>query len=105
MVLADWAMWLGHPDPATHLRAAYDSEDGFRAIIAHHQGVVPLVATCIPRSGKRIQRPVAGAIGVIGSPTNIQRQFGAIHDGEGWLVRMRDGFGRMTARTLAAWRI
>lgn len=105
MVLADWAMWLGHADPAAHLRCAYNSEDGFREIITQHQGVVPLVGTCIPRSGKRIQQPTLGSIGVIGSPTNIQRQFGAIHDGEGWLVRMRDGFGRMTARTLAAWQI
>ncbi|QWY83310.1 hypothetical protein [Rhizobium phage RHph_X2_25] len=103
MVLADWAIWLGHVDPAAHLRGAYDSDEGFRAIIAHHQGVVPLVASCTPRSGKRIQHPRAGAIGVIGSPSNINRQFGAIHDGKGWLVRMHGGFGRMTARTLAAW--
>ncbi|THK38155.1 hypothetical protein EHS39_11475 [Ensifer sp. MPMI2T] len=105
MVLADWAMWLGHPDPATHLRGTYDSDDGFRSIIAANEGVPALVATCIPRGGKRIQHPHCGAIGVIGSPTNIHRQFGAIHDGSGWLVRMHGGFGRMTARTLAAWAI
>lgn len=105
MVMADWAIWLGHQDPASHLRDVYDSDEGFREIITAHGGVVPLVATCIPRNGKRIQRPIAGSIGVIGSPTNIHRQFGAIHDGEGWLVRMRDGFGRMTARTLAVWQI
>lgn len=105
MVLADWAVWLGHPEPAAHLRDAYDSDEGFRRIIAAHGGVVPLVASCIPASSKRIQHPSVGDIGVIGSPTNIKRQFGAIHDGSGWLVRMHGSFGRMTAQTLAAWTI
>ncbi|WP_179875702.1 hypothetical protein [Sinorhizobium sp. BJ1] len=106
MVLADWAMWLGHCDPAPHLRGVYDSDGGFRAIIAAHQGAVPLVASCAANiGGKRVQQPQRGDIGVIGSPINIHRQFGAIHDGSGWLVRMHGGFGRMTARTLAAWRI
>lgn len=106
MVLADWAMWVGHPDPAAHLRGTYDSDEGFRVIIAAHQGAVPLVASCVANiGGKRIQRPQRGDIGVVGSPINIHRQFGAVHDGSGWLVRMNGGFGRMTARTLAAWRI
>lgn len=106
IVLADWAIWLGRADPASSLRGAYDSDEGFRAIIAAHQGVVPLVASCVASiGGKRIQQPQRGDIGAIGSPTNIHRQFGAIHDGSGWLVRMHGGFGRMTARTLAAWRI
>ncbi|WP_181529486.1 DUF6950 family protein [Ensifer adhaerens] len=105
MVLADWAVWLGHPDPAPHLRGTYDSDAGFREIIAAHGGVVPLIASCIPASGKRIQHPSVGDIGVIGSPTNIKRQFGAIHDGSGWLVRMHSSFGRMTAQMLAAWTI
>lgn len=105
MVLADWAVWLGHPDPAAHLRGAYDSDEGFRAIIVAAGSVPALVAKCVPTSGKRIQHPERGAIGVIGSPSNIHRQFGAIHDGSGWLVRMHGGFGRMTAKTLAAWEI
>jgi len=105
MVLADWAVWLGHPDPGAHLRGAYDSDEGFRAIIAAAGSVSALVAQCVPPSGKRIQHPQRGTIGVIGSPSNIHRQFGAVHDGSGWLVRMHGGFDRMTAKTLAAWRI
>ncbi|WP_318883724.1 hypothetical protein RWA06_01965 [Sinorhizobium meliloti] len=106
MVLADWALWLGHSDPAARLRGTYDSDEGFRTIIAAHQGAVPLVASCVANiGGKRVQQPQHGDIGVIGSPINIHRQFGAIHDGRGWLVRMNGGFGRMTARALAAWRI
>jgi hypothetical protein len=106
MVLADWAMWLGHDDPATHLRDTYDTDEGFRAIIAAHQGAVPVVAACVSNlKGKPTTAPRRGDIGVIGSPTNIHRQFGAIHDGKSWLVRMHGGFGQMTARTLAAWKI
>lgn len=106
MVLADWAMWLGHDDPAVHLRGTYDTEDGFRAIIAGAGGAVPVVAACVSKlAGKPVTSPKRGDIGVIGSPTNIHRQFGAIHDGKSWLVRMHGGFGQMTARTLAAWKI
>lgn len=106
MVLADWAISAGHSDPATHLRSAYDTDDGFRAIIAAHQGAVPVVAACASAiSLKPTTRPRCGDIGVVGSQSNIHRQFGAIHDGKGWLVRMHGGFGRMTARTLAAWEI
>jgi hypothetical protein len=106
MVLADWAVWLGYPDSAAHLRGTYDSDDGFRAIIASHGGAVPLVGKCAASIGlRRVPRPSCGDIGVIGSPSNIQRQFGAIHDGNGWLVRMHGGFSRMTARTLAAWEV
>lgn len=106
IVLADWAVWLGHADPADHLRGMYDSDEGFRAIIAAHQGAVPVVAACVAKlGGKPIRGPQRGDVGVIGSPTNIHRQFGAIHDGKSWLVRMHGGFGEMTARTLAAWKI
>ncbi|PKA40656.1 hypothetical protein CWR43_28180 [Rhizobium sullae] len=106
MVLADWAVWLGHEDPAAHLRGMYDTDEGFRAIIATAGGAVPVVQRCVSTTqGKPTTAPTRGDIGVIGSPTNIHRQFGAIHDGEGWLVRMHGGFGRMTAKTLAAWKI
>ncbi|WP_183923038.1 DUF6950 family protein [Rhizobium mongolense] len=106
IVLADWAMRLGHDDPASHLRGTYDSEDGFKSIIAAHQGAVPTVQRCVAKIGGVLTTgPHRGDIGVIGSPSNIHRQFGAIHDGKSWLVRMHGGFGQMTARTLAAWRI
>ncbi|RVG20335.1 hypothetical protein CN231_05665 [Sinorhizobium meliloti] len=106
MFLAAWAVWLGHRDPAQHLRGAYDSEDGFRGIIERAGSVPELVGACVSSiGGKRVQRPLCGSVGVIGSPINIHRQFGAIHDGSGWLVRTQSGIGRMTARTLSAWEI
>ncbi|TCU34173.1 DUF6950 family protein [Rhizobium azibense] len=106
IVLADWAIWLGHSDPAAHLRGAYDNDEGFRAIIAAHQGAVPVVSVCVANiGGQPTSKPERGDIGVIGSTTNIHRQFGAIHDGKSWLVRMHGGFGQMTAKILAAWKI
>ncbi|EPE98620.1 DUF6950 family protein [Rhizobium grahamii] len=106
LFLADWAVWIGHRDPAAHLRGMYDSDDGFRAIIAAHQGVVPVVSQCVANiNGKRVQRPSCGSVGVIGSPANINRQWGAIFDGERWLIRFRDEVGPIVARPLAIWKI
>ncbi|SMF65977.1 hypothetical protein SAMN02982989_3425 [Xaviernesmea oryzae] len=105
LTLAEWAIWLSHADPAAHLRGTYDSDDGFRAIIAAYQGVVPLVASCLPSAAAPTASPRRGDIGVIGARVNPLHQFGAIHDGRGWIVRQKQGFGRMSARTLAAWTI
>jgi hypothetical protein len=106
LFLADWAIWLGHADPSADLRGAYDSDDGFRAIIAAHQGLVPVVAACVGNiGGKRISAPLCGAVGVIGSQGNIQRQWGAIFDGNRWLVRFHEGVGPLSARPLAIWEI
>ncbi|KSV79010.1 hypothetical protein N182_18635 [Sinorhizobium sp. GL2] len=106
LFLASWALWLGHTDPAAHLRGTYDNDDGFRLIVDHAGGVLPLVADCVGRiDGRRVQDPACGAIGVIGSPNNIHRQFGAIHDGERWLVRFKKSVGPMVAAPLAIWMI
>lgn len=106
MLLASWAIWLGHRDPAQHLRGTYSTDEGYRAIVSAAGGVVPLVERCVARiNGKRIQQPSCGAIGVIGSASNIQHQFGSIFDGERWRVRFTNKIGNMTARPLAIWSI
>lgn len=106
LVLADWAMALGHDDPATYLRGAYDDEAGFFEIIERSGGVVPLVGSCVSHVGFLIKAEArCGDIGVIGSPLNMRRQFGAIFDGSRWWVRNAQGFVPMTARKLASWRI
>jgi hypothetical protein len=106
LCLADWAIARGRPDPAHHLRGCYRDEAGFRSIIAAAGGVVPLVAGCVAIiDGKPLQRPFEGAIGVIGSTTNIERQWGAIFDGQRWLIRSQAGFTPLTAPTLAIWSI
>lgn len=106
MFLASWAMWLGHSDPASHLRGTYDSEDGFRRIIEETAGVVPLVATCVRAiQGRALSAPAAGVIGVIGSSSNFDRQWGAIFDGRQWLVRTKAGVTAFSAKPLAIWEI
>lgn len=106
LFLASWAIWLGHPDPAPHLRDTYDSDEGFRAIICAAGGVVPVVERCVAViGGKRVQQPVCGSIGVIGSKANIDHQYGAIFDGERWNVRFIHSIGPMTASPLAIWSI
>lgn len=106
LFLASWAMWLGHPDPAPHLRGTYNCDDGFRAIIHAAGGVVPVVERCAGLiGGKRIQQPVCGSIGVIGSKANIDHQYGAIFDGTRWNVRFIHSIGPMTASPLAIWSI
>lgn len=106
LFLASWAIWLGYRDPAEHLRGTYDSEDGFRLHIKQAGSVVSLVGFCAARiNAKRLQRPACGSIGVIGSETNINHQFGAIFDGSQWLVRFINGVGPMTAKPLAIWAI
>jgi hypothetical protein len=104
MFLASWALWLGHPDPAAHLRGTYDDDAGFRRITA--DGVVPVVERCIDViGGRRITSPVVGAVGVIGARTNTNHQFGAVFDGHRWLVRFTNRVGHMAASPLAIWSI
>lgn len=106
LALAAWAIWLGHSDPAEHMRGTYDSEAGYRAIFERHGGVVPFIASCVSRIGARsVATPACGDIGVIGSLTSYERQFGAIFDGERWRVRFINGYGAMIASPLAIWRI
>jgi hypothetical protein len=106
LALADWAIACGHPDPAAHLRGAYDTEEGFRAIIEAAGSVVALVGSCASHIGLQpLEEPMRGAIGVIGSPSNIHRQFGAIHDGARWRVRFKCNFSPAVGSGLAIWRI
>jgi hypothetical protein len=106
LFLADWAMWLGHDDPATHLRGTYADDAGFESIISAAGGVAPVVAACAARiAGRLVDRPHIGSIGVIGSPSISSRQWGAIFDGGRWIVRFRNSVGQLAARPLAIWDI
>ncbi|MBC7148075.1 MAG: hypothetical protein H5U22_01745 [Rhizobium sp.] len=106
MVLASWAMWLGHPDPVAEYRGAYSDEAGLNALIDGRGGVLPFVADAVARiGGTRLERARCGAVGVLGSKSNPRRQFGAIHDGKSWRVRMINDYGAMCAAPLAVWDI
>jgi hypothetical protein len=108
LALADWCIWCGYPDPVAEFRGIYDSEDGFRAIIERAGGVIPLVQGRADSLGlARIDRPEPGAIAIIGSSANIQRQWGAIYDDDakGWRVRFVDAYPVVKARPLAIWKL
>lgn len=104
LVQADWSIWLGYADPAADLRGSYDSEEGCRSIVGAAGGLLPLVARCTARIGwPAVDCQSVGCVGIIGSPSIINRQWGAIWDGRCWLVRMADGFVEVTARPFAIW--
>ena len=106
LIIAEWIKWLGYPDPAPHLRGAYQPGQGQLDILAANGGAVTLIKRCVlPIGAVPVTEPRCGDFGAVGSAKNLTRQFGAIHDGQGWLTRAPDGFKRITARTLAAWRL
>ncbi len=106
LALAEWAVWMGYPDPAAHLRGAYQPGQGQIDILAERGGAITLVKSCAESLGlSGTDAPQIGDIGVVGSAHNITRQFGVIHDGAGWLTRTPHGFARVAAKTLAAWRL
>lgn len=106
LILAEWAIWLGYPDPIAEYRGTYSQGQGQVDMLQRHGGALPLVQSVALSVGATpVDHPAAGCIGVVGSLKNITRQFGVIHDGAGWLTRAPDGFKRITARTLAAWRL
>jgi len=104
LTLADWFVWRGFPDPASHLRGTYFDEAGFRDKVSEAGGTVEIVGSCaLPIGLKRIETPQIGSIGIIGSVTNTNRQFGGIFDGKQWHVRFCGGFQPMIAKPLAIW--
>lgn len=106
LALAEWAIWVGYPDPAAHLRGAYQPGQGQIDILAASGGAIALVKSCVESLGlSGTDAPQVGDIGVVGSAHNNTRQFGVIHDGAGWLTRTPRGFTRVAAKTLAAWRL
>lgn len=104
LVLADWMEWLGYEDCAADLRGTYDSEDGCRSVIAAAGGLRPLIERCNRLGLEETEVPTVGSIGLIGSATSINRQWGAIWNGERWLVRMERGFVPFFAKPLVIWK-
>ncbi|MCB1463267.1 MAG: hypothetical protein KDJ90_12775 [Nitratireductor sp.] len=106
MTLADWLVTLGHRDPAAGLRGVYHDEAGYRAILAGHGGMAPMIDARATMLGlPRTATARTGDVGVIGSAASIDRQWGAIWDGGDWLVRFDGGFSRVKARAMAIWRV
>ncbi|MBD9372118.1 hypothetical protein IB238_05670 [Rhizobium sp. ARZ01] len=106
MFPAAWGIWLGHRDPIEKWRGVVRDEEHMRAIVTETGGCVPLVGEAAALiGGRRVSHPACGDVGVIGSATRIDRQFGAIFDGRRWQVRFIDRISPMMAQPLAIWRI
>lgn len=104
LVLADWAVAQGNPDPAATRRGTYATELGWKRIVVARGGLFPLVSDICDRAGLLpTSTPSRGVIGVIGARNNIDRQWGAIHDGTRWLVRDVTGFTPKDEAPLGAW--
>ncbi len=104
--LADWAVANGHEDPAADWRGLHDSAIAWRNVIVQHGGMLPFLSDVFARAGlPQTDLAVRGVIGVIGSRYNVDRQWGAIHDGARWQVRTVEGYAPMIARTLGMWSV
>jgi hypothetical protein len=113
LLIADWLVENGHPDPAAEWRGAYDSEASCRALLAGRGGLIGHVAACAAQIGLTpLHEPEFGCIAVIGSAVNPDRQWSAIWNGARWLVRwvsVRDGdevpsWSPFAAKPLGMWR-
>jgi len=104
LMLADWWIACGRVDAAAGIRGAYADEAGYQAIIARYGSLSGLIDACAPKAGgRRTDDLQAGCIGVIGSRTDVTKQFGAIFDGSRWRLRNADGVRAIAARPLAIW--
>lgn len=104
--LAEWAMWLGYSDPVADFRGTYQIGQGQIDMLAVHGGALSLVRRQARAIGAApLLTPELGCIGVVGSASNPCRQFGVIHDGEGWLTRTPTGWHGIAARALEIWKI
>lgn len=91
LILADWLVLNGYADTAGHLRGTYATEDECRAVVEAAGGLVPLVGDCAKRAGlSPALEPHLGAVAVVGSPHDLKKQWGAIWNGERWLVLWQD---------------
>ena len=106
LALADWAKANGYPDGATDLRGTYNNENDMYSIIQTYGDVVGIVEHCASIAGvAQASRQQIGSIAVIGNPSNMYRQWGAIWDGVRWQVFLKGGFTGLTAKPLKIWAV
>jgi hypothetical protein len=104
LALADWLVWNGLDDPAADLRHCYVDEAGCFDLVEARGGLLSIVEGIAMRVELTpLSEPEYGAVAVIGSPTAMRRQWGAIFDGHGWRVRMNGGYPLVRAWPLKIW--
>jgi len=106
LVLADWAIANGHDDVIANYRGTYETEEEMYDVVKGFGGIEETVSFGARLAGLQvIERRCYGCIAVIGSRSNIYRQWGAIWDGVRWNVRLKDGFNTIQAKPLRMWKI
>lgn len=110
LLIADWALENGHDDAAAELRGAYDTEPGCRALLAARGGLLAVVGGCAAGLALTpLHEPEFGAIAVIGSLANPDRQWSAIWNGARWLVKWGNETAApwtpFAAKSLRIWRV
>jgi hypothetical protein len=106
LMLADWCIANGWPDPARELRGTYDSEDACAALVARSGGLVPLATPRFDAIGLARAETVAdGVIGIVGSPRAAERQWGALYCDGRWWVRVEAGVAPVISRAIVKWEV
>jgi hypothetical protein len=110
LLVADWVVASGYPDPAAELRGAYATEAECGALLAARGGLSEVVAACALSSGlKPIHEPEFGCVAVIGSISRPERQWSAIWNGHFWMVRWlsKDGptWATFAAPAIGMWSV
>ena len=84
-------------------RGTYRDEAGYQKIFSRDGCYIDIVERGAKAIGLQHGVLSRGSIGVIGSETNLNRQFGGIFDGNRWMVRLDEGFSPMIAKPLTVW--
>lgn len=110
LLVADWAVENGHDDPAAAWRGKYSTEEQCRALVAERGGLRDVIAACAFSVGlKPLREPAFGAVGVIGSERNPERQWGTIWNGRRWMTWWGDErsarWTPFAAKPLGIWRV
>ncbi|WP_156461287.1 hypothetical protein [Devosia sp. Root436] len=110
LMVADWCVENGHEDPASAWRGTYTTEAECRALIAQRGDLAAVVAACAAMARlKVLAEPELGAVAVVGSKSNPDRQWSAIWNGRRWMVRWQSRSGPMwspfVVTPLGIWRV
>lgn len=110
LLIADWVLANGYPDPAVDWRGKYSNEAECAALLAERGGLSEVVRACALTAGlKPVQEPHFGCIAVVGSKSRPERQWSAIWNGHFWMVRWlgKDGptWAPFVAPAIGMWRV